>query len=77
VKVRHGARPSERHRPQVMRGGPRGGFTHYCANGRDGGGFILGRKPVRTRMRSKLREIKGHLQVDVRSFLIFGRWVLC
>jgi hypothetical protein len=53
------------------------GFTHYCANGRDGGGFILGRKPVRTRMRSKLREIKGHLQVDVRSFLIFGRWVLC
>src|SRR6516164_9629044 len=38
------------------------GFTHYCANRRDGGGFVLGRKPVRTRMRAKLREIKGHLQ---------------
>ena len=34
----------------------------YCANRRDGGGFVLGRKPVRTRMRAKLREIKGHLQ---------------
>jgi RNA-directed DNA polymerase len=38
------------------------GFTHYCANRRDGGGYVLGRKPVRTRMRVKLREIKGRLQ---------------
>jgi RNA-directed DNA polymerase len=38
------------------------GFTHYCANRRDGGGFVLGRKPGRKRMRAKLREIKGRLQ---------------
>src|SRR6516225_9994613 len=37
------------------------GFTHYCANRRDGRGFVLGRKPGRTRMRAKLREIKGCL----------------
>jgi len=37
------------------------GFTHYCANRRDGRGFVLGRKPGRKRMRAKLREIKGCL----------------
>jgi RNA-directed DNA polymerase len=38
------------------------GFTHFCATRRDGSGFVLGRKPVRKRMRAKLREIKGRLQ---------------
>jgi RNA-directed DNA polymerase len=38
------------------------GFTHYCATRRSGGGFVLGRKPARKRMRVKLREIKGRLQ---------------
>jgi RNA-directed DNA polymerase len=52
------------------------GFTHYCANRRDGGGFILGRKPVRTRMRAKLREIKGHLQVMQHDGIERqGRWL--
>src|ERR1700726_1186433 len=37
------------------------GFTHYCATRRSGGGFVLGRTPVRKRMRAKLREIKEHL----------------
>ena len=36
------------------------GFTHYCATRRSGSGFVLGRKPVRKRMRAKLREIKKH-----------------
>jgi hypothetical protein len=27
------------------------GFTHYCATRRSGGGFVLGRTPVRERMR--------------------------
>jgi RNA-directed DNA polymerase len=31
------------------------GFTHYCATRRNGGGFVLGRTPVRKRMRAKLR----------------------
>src|SRR6201982_3975502 len=30
------------------------GFTHYCATRRSGSGFVLGRKPVRKRMRAKL-----------------------
>src|SRR5580700_7513909 len=37
------------------------GFTHYCATRRSGSGFVLGRKPVRKRMRAKLREIKEQL----------------
>ena len=38
------------------------GFTHYCATRRSGGGFVLGRTPMRKRMRAKLREIKEHLR---------------
>ncbi len=38
------------------------GFTHYCATRRSGSGFVLGRKPVRKRMRAKLREIKVRLR---------------
>jgi hypothetical protein len=37
------------------------GFTHYCATRRSGSGFVLGRKPVAKRMRTKLREIKEQL----------------
>ena len=37
------------------------GFTHYCATRRDGSGFVLGRKPMAKRMRTKLREIKEKL----------------
>ena len=37
------------------------GFKHYCATGRDGTGFVLGRKPMAKRMRTKLREIKEQL----------------
>ena len=52
------------------------GFTHYCANRRDGGGFVLGRKPVRTRMRAKLREIKEHLQAMQHDGIERqGRWL--
>jgi RNA-directed DNA polymerase len=38
------------------------GFTHNCATRRKDSGFVRGRKPVRKRMRAKLREIKGRLQ---------------
>jgi RNA-directed DNA polymerase len=38
------------------------GFTHYCATRRGGGGFVLGRTPMRKRMRAKLREIKERLR---------------
>src|SRR5690349_8042519 len=37
------------------------GFKHYCGTRRDGGGFVLGRKPMAKRMRTKLREIKEQL----------------
>src|SRR6202166_453605 len=37
------------------------GFKHYCATRRDGSGFVLGRKPIAKRMRTKLREIKEQL----------------
>jgi len=37
------------------------GFKHYCATRRDGSGFVLGRKPIAKRMRTKLREIKERL----------------
>jgi RNA-directed DNA polymerase len=38
------------------------GFKHYCATRRDGSGFVLGRKPMAKRMRTKLREIKEQLK---------------
>ena len=37
------------------------GFKHYCATRRSGSGFVLGRKPMAKRMRTKLREIKEKL----------------
>jgi len=37
------------------------GFKHYCATRRDGCGFVLGRKPMAKRMRTKLRDIKEQL----------------
>ena len=37
------------------------GFKHYCATRRGGSGFVLGRKPMAKRMRTKLREIKEQL----------------
>ena len=39
------------------------GFKHYCTTRRDGSGFVLGRKPMAKRMRTKLREIKEQLMV--------------
>ena len=38
------------------------GFTHYCATRRSGSGFVLGRTPIRSRMQTKLREIKEQLR---------------
>ena len=40
------------------------GFTHYCATRRSGGGFVLGRTPVRKRMRAKLGTNQGTAQGD-------------
>src|SRR6202158_415387 len=37
------------------------GLHHYCATRRGGSGFVLGRKPMAKRMRTKLREIKEQL----------------
>ena len=38
------------------------GFTHFCGTRRNGTGFVLGRKPVRKRMRARLRAIKEMLR---------------
>jgi len=52
------------------------GFTHFCATRRDGSGYVLGRKPVRKRMRAKLREIKGRLQATRHDGIERqGRWL--
>jgi RNA-directed DNA polymerase len=52
------------------------GFTHYCATRRSGGGFVLGRTPVRERMRAKLREIKERLRATRHDGVeAQGRWL--
>src|ERR671932_2462681 len=52
------------------------GFTHYCANRRSGGGFVLGRTPVRERMRAKLRGIKERLRATRHDGAeAQGRWL--
>jgi RNA-directed DNA polymerase len=52
------------------------GFTHYCATRRRGGGFVLGRMPIRKRMRAKLREIKEHLLATRHDGIeAQGRWL--
>jgi len=52
------------------------GFTHYCATRRSGSGFVLGRKPVRKRMRAKLREIKEQLMaIRHEGTERQGRWL--
>src|SRR6202158_1520948 len=48
------------------------GFKHYCATRRDGSGFVLGRKPMAKRMRTKLREIR-RLLVAPRHYGIDGQ----
>jgi RNA-directed DNA polymerase len=52
------------------------GFTHYCATRRKGAGFVLGRKPMAKRMRTKLLEIKERL-METRHAGIDeqGRWL--
>src|SRR3954464_10337463 len=52
------------------------GFTHYCATRRSGGGFVLGRTPVRERMRAKLREIQEGLPAAPHDGVeAQGRWL--
>jgi RNA-directed DNA polymerase len=52
------------------------GFTHYCATRRSGEGFVLGRKPIRKRMRMKLREIKERLRATRHDGIeAQGRWL--
>lgn len=52
------------------------GFTHYCTTRRNGTGFVLGRKPVRKRMRAKLREIKNQLRATRHDGVTAqGRWL--
>jgi RNA-directed DNA polymerase len=52
------------------------GFTHYCGTRRNGGGFVLGRTPMRKRMRAKLREIKEHLRATRHDGLeAQGQWL--
>jgi RNA-directed DNA polymerase len=52
------------------------GFTHYCATRRSGEGFVLGRMPIRKRMRAKLREIKEHLRATRHDGIeAQGRWL--
>lgn len=52
------------------------GFTHYCATQRSGKGFVLGRAPIRKRMRAKLREIKDHLRATRHDGVdVQGAWL--
>jgi RNA-directed DNA polymerase len=52
------------------------GFTHYCSTRRNGTGFVLGRKPIRKRMRAKLREIKEALRRRMHDEIAaVGRWL--
>lgn len=38
------------------------GFTHFCSKSRKSGGFVIGRKTIKKRMRAKLRDIKMALR---------------
>jgi RNA-directed DNA polymerase len=52
------------------------GFTHYCATRRNGHGFVLGRKPMAKRMRTKLREIKEKLMATRHDGIAGqGQWL--
>src|SRR6516162_314336 len=52
------------------------GFKHYCATRRDGSGFVLGRKPMAKRMRTKLREIKKQLMATRHNGIDGqGKWL--
>jgi RNA-directed DNA polymerase len=52
------------------------GLTHYCATRRSGTGFVLGRTPVRKRMRAKLREIKEQLKATRHDGIeAQGQWL--
>jgi RNA-directed DNA polymerase len=52
------------------------GFTHYCATRRSGVGFLLGRTPVRKRMRTKLKEIKEQLRATRHDGIeAQGQWL--
>lgn len=52
------------------------GFTHFCGTRRDGTGFVLGRKPVRKRMRARLRAIREMLRRRMHDEVAAtGRWL--
>jgi RNA-directed DNA polymerase len=52
------------------------GFTHFCDTRRDGTGFVLGRKPVRKRMRARLRAIREMLRRRMHDEVAaIGRWL--
>src|SRR5918911_284265 len=52
------------------------GFTHFCGTRRDGTGFVLGRKPVRRRMRARLRTIGETLRRLMHDDVAaIGRWL--
>ena len=52
------------------------GFTHFCGTRRDGTGFVLGRKPVRQRMRARLRTIGETLRRRMHGGVAaLGRWL--
>ncbi len=38
------------------------GFTHFCSRGRITGAFVIGRKTIKKRMRTRLQEIKMELR---------------
>ena len=51
-------------------------FTHYCATRRSGSGFVLGRTPIRSRMQTKLREIKKQLRATRHDGIeAQGQWL--
>ena len=52
------------------------GFKHHCATRRNGSGFVLGRKPMAKRMRTKLREIKEQLMATRHDGIdAQGKWL--
>src|SRR5215471_9992193 len=52
------------------------GFTHFCTRSRKWGSFVIGRKTIKKRMRSKLKAIKVELRKCMHDPIVkTGAWV--
>ena len=52
------------------------GFTHFCTRSRKWGSFVIGRKTIKKRMRTKLKAIKVELRKRMHDPIAdTGAWV--